>query len=290
MKKIVVTGGSGKLGTWVVKDLVEHGYQVLNVDSRMPSEKRCETVYADLRNLGEAYGVLREADAVVHLAAIPVAFLYPNEVTFQNNVMATYNVFEAMASLGIRKAVFASSETIYGIGFAKELHAPRYVPVDEEHPLLPEDPYGLSKLVGEKAAESFNRRTGMQVACLRFGYIHTPEMFRNYLDFNGDPEQRIRNIWNYVDVRDAAGACRLALEVDGLGCAAMNVMADENCMSLKSRDLMASMFPEVADFREPLGAYESLMSNKKAKKLLMWQPGHTWRSALSELEKKGEAL
>lgn len=281
LNRIVVTGGSGKLGAWVVKDLAEHGYSVLNVDTKAPLEKICDVAYADLRNLGEVYGILREADAVVHLAAIPVAFLYSNEVTFQNNVMATYNVLEAMAGLGINKAVLASSETAYGIGFARELHAPLYVPLDEEHLLLPEDPYGLSKVVGEKTAEAFHRRTGMQVICLRLGYVHTPEMFRDYPGFNKDPRSRVRNLWNYIDVRDAATACRLALETDIPGCTPLNIVADESCMDVKSRELMAAMFPEVKDIREPLKGYEGLMSNKKAKKLLNWQPIHTWRSNLA---------
>ena len=153
MKKIVVTGGSGKLGTWVIKDLIEHGYEVLNADSKPPEKSLCDTIYTDLRNLGEAYGVLQDADAFIHLAAIPVAFSFPNEVTFQNNVMSTYNILEAAAGLGIKKAVIASSEAVYGIGFSKELHAPQYLPLDEEHPLLPEDPYGLSKVVSEKISE-----------------------------------------------------------------------------------------------------------------------------------------
>ena len=224
---------------------------------------------------------MQGADAVIHLAAIPTAFLYQNEVTFQNNTVSTYHVLEAMAGLKIGKAVLASSETIYGIGFAKELHAPLYVPIDEEHPLLPEDCYGLSKVVGEKTAEAFHRRTGMQVVSLRFGYIHTLEMFRDYPGFNHDPAQRVRNVWNYIDVRDAASACRLAVEADGLGCTSMNIVADDTCMNVKSRDLMATMFPCFSDFREPLEGYEGLMSNRKAKTLLNWQPAHTWRNNLS---------
>jgi len=280
MKKIVVTGGSGKLGMWVIKDLIEHGYDVLNVDQKAPKENLCDTVYADIKNLGEVYGALQGADAVIHLAAIPVAFLYANEVTFQNNVIATYNVLEAAAGLNIRKVVMASSETAYGIGFAKELHAPKYVPLDEEHPLLPEDPYGLSKVVSEETAKAFHRRTGMQIICLRFGYIHTMEMLREFPDFNKDPLQRVRNLWNYIDVRDAASACRLGAEANGLDCVSLNIVADETCMDIKSRDLMAAIFPEVM-IREPLENYEGLMSNKKAKKVLGWQPQYTWRDQIA---------
>lgn len=283
MKKIVVTGGSGKLGEWVVKDLLQHGYQVLNVDSKAPKEPLCDTIYADLRNLGEAYGVLQDADAVIHLAAIPVAFLYSNEVTFQNNVMATYNILEAATGLGIKKAVIASSETAYGIGFAKDLHSPQYVPLDEDHPLLPEDPYGLSKVVSEDIAASFHRRTGIQIACLRFGYVHTMEMFQDFPHWNQDPTQRVRNLWNYIDVRDAASACRLSLEANNLGCIPLNIVADETCMDVPSSDLMKAIFPEVTDFRKLLEGNAGLMSNRKAKALLGWKPVHTWKENVKNL-------
>ena len=170
--------------------------------------------------------------------------------------------------------------TIYRL---QELHGPQYVPIDEEHPLLPEDPYGLSKVVSENISEAFHRRTGIQIVRLRFGYVHTMEMFENYPEFNRDPQQRVRNLWNYIDVRDAASACRLGLEANELGCVALNIVADETCMDVKSRDLMAAIFPEVKDFRESLEGYEGLMSNKKARKLLGWKPVHTWRDNIKEL-------
>ena len=283
MNKIVVTGGSGKLGTWVVKDLLAHGYHVVNVDAKAPMESLCDFIYTDMGNLGEVYGALREADGVIHLAAIPVAYLYPNEVTFQNNVMATYHVLEAAAGLGIKKVVIASSETAYGIGFAKELHAPQYVPLDEEHPLLPEDAYGLSKVVSEQIAEAFHRRTGMQIVSLRLGYVHTPDMFRDYLNFNKEPLQRVRNLWNYIDVRDAASACRLGLEAEGIGVTAFNIVADDTCMDIKSDELIKEIFPEVKVVGGSIPGYDGVMSNKKAKKILGWQPVHNWRDNVREL-------
>ncbi|HUX49948.1 MAG TPA: NAD(P)-dependent oxidoreductase [Spirochaetia bacterium] len=279
MAHIAVTGGSGKLGTWVLPELADNGHDVWNVDTKPPADERFRTRFADLNNLGEVYGALRGADLVVHLAAIPVAFLYANEVTFRNNVVATYNVFEAAAGLGIRRIVHASSETIYGIGFAEQLIQPNYLPLDEDHPLLPEDPYGLSKLVGEKTAESFNRRTGIEAFCLRFGYIHTPEMIRTFPSFNRNPHERVRNLWNYIDVRDAAVACRLAAETDKAGYSELNIVADETCMDVKSRDLVAALFPGVTDIREPLTGYEGLMSNRRAHSLLGWNPTHRWRDA-----------
>ncbi|TVY11286.1 NAD-dependent epimerase/dehydratase family protein [Paenibacillus cremeus] len=278
MNKIVVTGGAGRLGKWVIKEFLEQGYEVVNADIRLPEEPLCKTVITDLKNLGEVYGLLSGAAAVVHLAAIPVAYSHPNEVTFQNNVMSTYNILEAASGLGIRKAVIASSESSYGLVFAVKPFAPQYVPMDEEHPQLPQDSYGLSKIVNEQTAEMFHRKTGMQIVSFRLGNVIAPEMYQNFPGFIHDPEKRKRILWSYIDTRDAAAACRLAIEADGLGAVALNIAADDTSMDIKSRDLMAAAYPEVQNLRATLDGYETLLSNEKAKKLLNWQPVHSWRS------------
>ncbi|GGG23405.1 NAD-dependent epimerase/dehydratase family protein [Paenibacillus abyssi] len=278
MTKAVITGGSGMLGKWVVKEFVEQGYEVVNADWKKPEESLCPTVIVDLTQLGEAYGVLAGADVVVHLGAIPVAYSHPNEVTFHNNVQSTYNVLEAAAGLGIRKAVIASSESSYGIVFAVNRFGPQYVPVDEAHPQLPQDSYGLSKVVNEQTADMFNRRTGMQVVSFRLGNVIPPEAYERFPSFIHDPEQRDRILWSYIDTRDAAVACRLAVEAEGLGSVALNIAADDSSMDIPSRELLAAQFPEVTDFRAELHGFESLLSNAKAKQLLNWQPVHAWRN------------
>ncbi|WP_068780982.1 NAD-dependent epimerase/dehydratase family protein [Paenibacillus sp. GM2] len=277
MKKVVVTGGSGMLGRWVVRHFVEQGYEVLNVDTRRPEEALCPTLIADLENLGETYSVLSGADAVVHLAAIPAMHIRTPDVTFRNNVMSTYNVLEAAAGLGIRKAAIASSESSYGIVFAEHRITPQYVPLDEDHPQLPQDSYGLSKIVNEKTAEMFHRRTGMQVVSLRLGNVIPPEWYERFPSFIHKPEERERILWSYIDTRDAASACRLAIEADGLGAVALNIAADDSSMAIRSRELVAQRYPEVTDFRAPLEDYETLFSNERAKRLLGWQPQHQWR-------------
>lgn len=282
MAKVVVTGGSGMLGKWVVRHFVEQGYDVINADVKHPEEHLCPTLLIDLNNLGETYGVLAGADAVVHLAAIPAAHIKPSEVTFNNNVMSTYNILEAAAGLGIKKAVIASSESSYGIVFAVNRFGPQYVPVDEEHPQLPQDSYGLSKVVNEQTADMFHRRTGMQVVSMRIGNVIAPDAYKGFPRFIHNPEMRDRILWSYVDTRDVAEACRLAIETDGLGSVALNLAADDTSMAVTSRDLMAARFPEVNDFRQPLAGYESLLSNEKAKRLLGWQPKHVWRDYVKE--------
>ncbi|MFC4812159.1 NAD-dependent epimerase/dehydratase family protein [Paenibacillus sp. GCM10023250] len=278
MAKVVVTGGSGMLGRWVVKHFVEQQYEVVNVDTVRPQEWLCPTILANLENLGEVYGALAGADAVVHLAAIPAAHIKTSEVTFQNNVMSTYNVLEAAAGLGIRKAVIASSESSYGIVFAVNRFGPSYVPVDEDHPQLPQDSYGLSKVVNEQTADMFHRRTGMQVVSLRIGNVIPPERYAQFPSFIHNSAERDRILWSYVDTRDIAEACRLAIEKDGLGSVAINLAADDTSMAIPSRQLMAEQFPETTEFREPLDGHESLLSNKRAKALLGWEPKHAWRT------------
>jgi nucleoside-diphosphate-sugar epimerase len=277
MKKVVVTGGSGLLGLWVIKEFLNHGYEVVNADVKHPNEPLCKTIITDLQNLGEVYGVLAGADAVVHLAAIPVAYSHPNEVTFRNNVMSNFNILEAAGNLGIRKAAITSSESSYGLVFSKQDLAPQYVPIDEEHPQLPEDSYGLSKIVNEQNAEMIHRRTGMQVVSLRLGNVISPEMYQNFPGFIHDHEQRKTILWSYIDARDAAAAYRLAVEAEGLGSVALNIAANETSMDIPSKELMEKVYPEVTDFRINLTGFESLLSSEKAKKLLNWEPIHSWR-------------
>ncbi|MBS4201108.1 NAD(P)-dependent oxidoreductase [Bacillus sp. FJAT-49732] len=278
MPKVVITGGSGLLGPSVIKEFLDHGYEVVNADVKKPKEELCRTVITDLTNLGEVHGVLVGADAVVHLAAIPVAYSHPNEVTFQNNVMSTYNILEAAGNLGIKKAVITSSESSYGIVFTRNSLEPQYVPIDEEHPQLPEDSYGLSKIVNEQTADMIHRRTGMQVISMRLGNVITPEMYVNFPGFIHDPEQRKTILWSYIDSRDAATAYRLAVETDGLGSVALNIANDETSMDVESKQLMESIYPNVKEFKKELTGFETLFSNEKAKKLLNWQPVHRWRN------------
>lgn len=277
MKKVVITGGSGHLGKWVVKEFAEKGYEVINADVKKPEESLGKTVTVNLQNLGEVYGVLQGADAVIHLAAIPVAYSHPNEVTFENNVMSTYNILEAASGLGIEKVVLASSESSYGIVFAVNRFGPQYVPVDEEHPQLPQDSYGLSKIVNEETAKMFNRKSGTQVVSFRLGNVISPDMYERFPDFIHNPEERDRILWSYIDTRDAATACRLAVENDGLGAVELNLAADDTSMAVKSRELMNAQYPEVTDFRSEFTDYETLLCNKKAKELLGWKPVHFWR-------------
>jgi nucleoside-diphosphate-sugar epimerase len=156
-------------------------------------------------------------------------------------------VLEACAILEIKKVVLASSESSSGLCFASEFFPPQYLPVDEDHPQLPEDSYGLSKVINEITAETFHRRTGMQIVSFRLGNILTPEMHARVKASFANPEERLRNIWSYIEARDVATACRLAIEKDGLWCQPMILAADDTSSNLPSAELIAKYLPSVTD-------------------------------------------
>ncbi|WEG11723.1 NAD(P)-dependent oxidoreductase [Pullulanibacillus sp. KACC 23026] len=284
--KIAVTGGSGRIGHWIIQDLIDHGYDVINLDQKEPEKSLCQTIITNLTDLGQVVGALFEADAIIHMGSIPVAYSHPNEVVFQNNVMTTYNVLEAAYLLGIKKVVMASSECLYGICFSKHKLSPTYVPIDEAHPQLPEDSYGLSKIVNEETAEMMCRRTDRQIIALRITNVITPEIYQQFPNFIYDPSRRENLLWSYIDVRDVASACRLSIEKSYLGFQAVNLAADETCMAIKSSELLATCYPTVTDIREPIDDYQSLLSNKKAKQLLGWEPQCNWREEVNKMKVK----
>jgi len=274
MTKVVVTGGSGKAGRAVVRDLVAHGYDVLNIDLRAPQETLSPFLEVDLSDLGQTVEALRGADAVVHLGAIPAPGRRPEEVTFRNNITSTYNVFSAATLLGLRRIVSASSETTLGLPFDRE--KPAYAPIDEDHPLYPESSYALSKVLGEEMARQVNRWTGVPIVSLRFSNIMEPHDYAQFPAFQDDPQRRQWNLWGYVDARDVAQSCRLGLEADIQGAEAFIIAAADTVMERPNKELMAMVFPGVP-LREGIGANETLLSIDKARRLLGYDPAHSWR-------------
>lgn len=274
MERVIVTGGSGKAGRAVVADLAEHGLDITSVDvaaSLLPDDP---TLVADLTDLGQTIEALRGADAVVHLAAIPAPDILPQGETFRTNMMSTYNVFTAAAQLGLSRVVWASSETLIGIPFERE--APRYAPIDEEHPRLPESHYALSKLAGEVIAAQFSRWSGVPYVALRISNIMEEwEYASRFPGFWDDPTIRAWNLWGYVDARDVAQAARLALTADLSGPEAFLVAAADTCMRRESLDLMADVYPDVP-IRSPVEGRETLLSINKARRILGYEPRHRW--------------
>jgi nucleoside-diphosphate-sugar epimerase len=274
MKRVVVTGGSGKAGRAVVKDLLEHGYDVLNVDLLPPHERLSPFLKTDLTDLGQVFEVLHGASAVVHLGAIPAPGIQPEEPTFRNNMLSTYHIFSVAASLRLLRVVWASSETTLGLPFERE--KPVYAPIDEEHPLYPESSYALSKVLSEEMARQFNRWSGVPFVGLRFSNIMEPQDYERFPSFSKDPQLRKWNLWGYVDARDVAQSCRLGLEADIKGAEVFIIAAADTVMNRPSRELLAEVFPGVPIHGE-LGEFETLLSMKKARKMLGYHPQYSWR-------------
>jgi nucleoside-diphosphate-sugar epimerase len=280
VSRIVVTGGAGKAGRAVVSDLVEHGHDVVSVDHhRDPGRAAEQQLVADLTNYGEVVDALGGSDAVVHLAAIPAPGLKPDEVTFRANTTSTYNVFAAAPLLGIGRVVWASSETTLGLPFERE--RPRYAPIDEEHPPLPESSYALSKVVSEEMARQFSRWNGIPHVGLRFSNVMELHDYERFPGFWGDAQLRRWNLWGYVDVRDVAQSCRLALEANVTGAEVFIIAAADTVMNRPSADLMAEVYPDV-ELRHPFGEFETLLSIDKARRQLGYEPAFSWRSAVGD--------
>jgi len=276
---MIVTGGSGKVGHWVVKHLMEEGYDVVNVDTLPPSEPLGRHINADLTDLGQvidafsphATGKRGPYAGVIHMAAIPRPHMHPNSEVWRVNTMSTYNVLEACGLLGIRKVVLGSSESSYGICFANEFFEPKYLPVDEAHPQLPEDTYGLTKVVNEATAAMFHRRDGTQILSYRIGNVLCPEDHERVKARFEHPEDRLRILWSYIDSRDLAIACRLGIERDGLGCEPVIIAANDTSSNLPSRELVRRFLPGVREFKAELPERTALISSRRAQQLLGWK-------------------
>jgi nucleoside-diphosphate-sugar epimerase len=275
--RVVVTGGSGLAGRAVVEGLVEHGFDVTNVDL-VASDGPAPFRRADLEDLGQVYSCLRGAEAVVHFAAIPRPTLDVPEVVFRTNVMSAFNLLEAVSALGINRVVSASSVSVLGFPFFEQPLAPDYVPIDEKHPLLPQDAYALSKRIGEELADGFARRGSLSVVSLRFPWIHTPRTFAEQVrPLWADPAAGASNLWSYIDTRDVAEAVRLALTAEIGGHEACFVAAADSFMSIPSRVLVADHYPTTI-IHDELTDHVSLLSSARAEALIGFRARHSWRS------------
>lgn len=282
MTRVVVTGGAGKAGRAVVRDLREHGYDVLSVDLVRDAAVDPETqLVADLTDYGQTVDALKGAQAVVHLAAIPAPGLQPDEVTFRVNVASTYNVFAAAPLLGLERVVWASSETTLGLPFERD--PPWYAPIDEAHFPRPEFHYALSKVVGEQLGEQFARWHGIPYVALRFSNVMEPHDYERFPSFWDDARLRSWNLWGYVDARDVAQSCRLALEADLAGAEAFIIAARDTVMTRTNEELMAEVFPAV-ELRGEIGDHDTLLSIDKARRLLGYEPGWSWREIVNANE------
>ncbi|WP_432978002.1 NAD-dependent epimerase/dehydratase family protein [Dactylosporangium sp. CA-233914] len=279
MSKIVVTGANGKTGRVVVADLLAHGHEVVATDAVGPAGHLSVPVLgvpllvADLTDYGQAFEVLQDAAAVVHLANIPAPGMYPPAVTFNRNTAMNANVFLAARAAGLTRVVWSSSETTLGLPFDTP---PVYAPVDEDHFPYPTTTYALSKVVGETLAREISGWSGIPFVGLRLSNVHAPADYAAVPGYWADPHARKWNLWGYVDARDVAAACRLALSAPVTGATSYVIAAADTIMNRSSAALMAEVFPDVPIRRE-LGEFETLLSIDRARAVLGYAPAHSWR-------------
>ncbi|SCY71230.1 NAD-dependent epimerase/dehydratase family protein [Paracoccus tibetensis] len=291
-RRIIFTGGTGKAGRHAVAHLLTKGYKVLNVDLKPLELAGVNTLITDITDSGQVFnaftthfgfdgyedGVPPQApDAIVHFAAVPRVMIHPDNTTFAQNTVGTYNVVEAAMKLGVRKVIIASSETTYGVCFAegdKDYHA---FPLEEDYDSDPMDSYGLSKVVNENTGRAFAMRYGADVYALRIGNVIEPHEYANFPGYLADPMSRKRNAWSYIDARDLGEIVHLCLQKDGLGYQVFNAVNDTITATLPTAEFLAKYAPNTPVTR-PMSAHEAPLSNRKIREVLGFQEAHPWRN------------
>ncbi len=295
-KRIFFTGGTGKAGKYAIKYLLEQGHSVMNVDLKPLDYPGVDNLIADITDSGQIFNAMTsyagldelesgegvpKFDAVVHFAAIPRILIKTDNETFRVNTIGTYNIIEAAVKLGIKKIIIASSETTYGICFSDGKTDPKVLPLEEDYDVDPMDSYGLSKVVNEKTARSFQRRSGFDIYALRIGNVIEPheyaELFPHYFKH---PEVRRRNAFCYIDARDLGQIVDLCLKKDGLGFQIFNAGNDQNGANISTKELAEKFFPNVPLSRE-MGENEALFSNRKIREVLGFKEQHNWQKYIN---------
>ncbi|WP_111768503.1 NAD-dependent epimerase/dehydratase family protein [Nakamurella deserti] len=291
--KIVVTGAHGKVGRITTRTLLDAGHEVVATDLTRPGFDRKEAgeahyVQADLTDAGEAFAVVRGADAVVHTAAIPEPTGNPPQVVFRTNLMATFNVLEAAVRFGVPRFVNISSETVPGFFFPERDFLPDYAPVDELHPVRPQDPYALSKHFGEQLMDAAVRRSDIRCITIRPCWVQ----YEGNYEHNLGPQIRDAsvlspNLWSYIDAYDLADAIRLAAESDLPGHEVFYIASPDNVGGHDFAAVLKRYYGDAIELRDLERPDSSGITSRKAMDLLGWTPTRSWRDYLDE---NGKAL
>lgn len=292
LPRVVVTGGSGKLGRATTQHLADSGWEVINFDMRRPPGAAEDgktglagsyrLVEVDLSDMGQVLEALMETDmaykgvqAIVHLAALPSPGQTAASKQFNVNISSTYNILEAARKLNIKNVVLASSETLIGIPLTEP---PTHLPITEESPRKPESAYSLSKLMGEHLADQYAVWCpDTKYISLRFSNVMLQEEYANFEGWQNDPKQRFWNCWGYIDARDGARAIEASLRAQRTGHHAYLVANNNTCMRTPNKDLVAAVFPQAKYTPVSSNPNETLLSIEKAKRELKWEPKHDWK-------------
>ena len=268
--KLVVTGGSGKLGKYLVPRLANE-HDVLLYDKQHPSQNDFPNLEGEVTDNAKLREAFRGADSVIHLAALRSRYNHLPIKVMETNALGTFSVLEAARNQGVKKLIFSSSDAVLGIAQSQTELAPEYLPIDEKHPLKPQDSYGISKTLGEEMCRFYAMGHDMNIIALRFSNILCPGDEQKYLDDAKDPSKRRRFLWAWVHVEDAVQTIMRALVSDLQGFEVFHVAADDVCLSNPDvPHLIETYFPQTP-IRRPLLSKESLIDCSKVKRKLCFQ-------------------
>jgi len=314
--KVVITGGAGRIGRYVASELKDRHETIIFDRIKPPSMSEYNFITGDIMCVDDLAKAFEGVDAVVHLAAIPDPLSGTDEDVYRVNTAGTFNALLAAEKCNVKRFVCASSDSAMGFVFKTKDFAPEYLPFDEEHPLKPQDSYGLSKLVVEEICKAFGRKGSIQTVAIRIAWVWFPEFadpekFERlmseistikggvksdhdavsrpgvYDDVLANPEKGKRNYWGYIHVNDAAQSFRLAVEAEGLADYEVFLLtADDTCSTIESMTLMEKFYPQFPKdkIRKPLSGCQSFYDNSKAKKILGFQQNYSWRDLVKNVD------
>ena len=286
--KILVTGSRGKVGAATVTALHDAGHEVTACDLGAPVFERGAAgapayKQADLTHPGDAFALAHGHDAIVHAAAIPDPQHHPAHHVFSNNLMATFNLLEAAIRMGVPRFVNVSSETVPGFFFPERPFVAAYAPVDEDHPIAPQDPYATAKHFGEQLMDAGVRRSDIRCISIRPSWVQWEGNYAQNLGPNlRDPDEPSASFWSYIDVYDLADALRLAAESDLPGHEVMYIASPDNCSGRPLAEMIRRHHGDSVEIRDLPREDASGISSAKAERLLGYAPSRSWRDYLTE--------
>ena len=283
---VLVTGGSGKVGRYVMDVLLEQGHDVAVFDLVEPQQPAARFLKGDILKPAEIAEAIQGFEAVVHLAAIPWLIEPPDRI-MEVNVLGTYRVLEAAANAGVKRFVFASSDSTYGFLASPSTNPePEYISVDEQHPTRPENAYGVSKLLGEHLCIMHTRAFGLETVCLRYCWVWFPESYRDQPEIASDIAAKAGTLWGYVDARDVGQADLLALTTAGLELETFLISAANTYVNTPSLDAALEHFSGIREVRRPHefapNPYKSLFDTSKAERILGYKAQYDWRDLVEK--------